>query len=150
MVTCNTTGTGQQTADGRFMENPQLYRTIAAPGDADLLPATIEAVPELINTKSRENVLDELAPRRWARDNLLHLQIIIPDTITSYDVHVFGTMIGEEVPVGVDKWSYVFRQECYERSQFITLEQVPHGEVKVLISNVVGSGDVSVLYSITD
>jgi len=44
-------GTGKRTADGRFMEDPQLYRTIAAPGDANILPATIEAVAEVMNSK---------------------------------------------------------------------------------------------------
>jgi len=147
-------GTGKRTADGRFMEDPQLYRTITAPGDTDVLPATIEAVEESINTKLQTPNYpaagDDIPSRRWAADNLLHLQIVIPDTVTSFDVHVFGTMVSDAIAETADRWSYVYRQEGFDRSQVVTLEQVPHGFLKVLLVNVAGSGDINIFYSMTD
>jgi hypothetical protein len=147
------TGTGKRTADGRFMEDPRLYRTIAAPGDGDILPATIDAIDEVINTKYQvlyPDAGDDVTSRRWAKDNQLHLQIVIPSTVTSFDLHVFGTMVGGDIPETADRWSYVFVDEGYDRSQVVTIQEPPHGQLKVLLVNIVGSGNVNVYYSLTD
>ena len=147
------TGTGKRTANGRFMEDPQLYRTITAPGDANVLPATIEALTATIDTKYQTNYSpagDDVTNRRWAADSQLHLQIVIPDTVTSFDLHVFGTMISDAIVEDADRWSYVFVDEGYERSQIVTIKEPPHGLLKVLLVNVAGSGDINVFYSLTD
>jgi hypothetical protein len=146
-----TPGSGIIVGYGRFMQDPILLRTISSPGDADILPATIEAVPEYINTREYEVYASEdCKERKWAKDNLLHLQIVVPETITSFDVHVFGTLIGDNLPINDERWSYEFRQYGYERSQIITLDQIIPGWLKVMVTNVVGSGDVNIYYSITD
>jgi hypothetical protein len=144
-------GSGVRVGYGRFMEDPQLLRIVAAPGDSNLNPATIEAVEEYINTKELTIYTSEKCKeRKWAKDNLLHLQLVMDATITNFDVHVFGTLIGDNLPETSDRWSYEFRQEGYKRSQIITLSQVIPGSLKVMITNVTGSGNVYVYYSITD
>jgi hypothetical protein len=144
-------GSGTRTGYGRFMEDPQLLRTVAAPGDADNLAATIEAIPEYIDTKELSIYPSERCKeRKWAKDNLIHLQFVADSTVTSFDVEVFGTLIGDELPITDDRWSYVYRFNGYERSQIVTLCQVPPGWLKVLVTNIAGSGDVEVYYSITD
>ena len=147
------TGTGKRTAAGRFMSDPLLYRTITAPGDADVLPATIEALEETIDTKYQvqyPDAGDDSKMRHWAANSQLHLQIVIPDTITSFDLHVFGTMISDAIVEDADRWSYVFVDEAYDRSQIVTIKEPPHGLLKVLLVNVAGSGDINVFYSLTD
>jgi hypothetical protein len=144
-------GSGKRTQYGRFMTDPQLLRTVAAPGDADVLPATIDALSAYIDVKQYIGYdADQLIDRGWAMDNLMHLQVVIPNTVTSYEVHVFGSLVGSVITQDADRWSYVFKQTGYTRSQIITLEQVPPGELKVLVTNVVGAGDVDVYFSITD
>jgi len=143
-------GTGKRGTAGRFIENPQLLRTVTAPGDADTDSATIAAVPEFIDSKSRPDIVDAKKDRAWGIDNLLHIQVVVPATITSFDLHLFGTMTEGDMVEEDAMWSYIFRQEGFERSQVVTLEQVPPGTLKVLVNNVVGTGDAKVYFALTD
>jgi len=146
-------GTGKRIPDGRFMEDPQLYRTIAAPGDANILPATIEAVAEVMNSKEHVDYGpsgDDNTGRRWALNNRLLMQIVIPSTISSYDLNVFGTMVGDDVVENADRWAIVTPAATYTRSQIVVLSEYPHGLLKALVTSIVGTGALKVYFSLSD
>jgi len=124
-------GSGRRTIWGRFMEAPKLLRTVEAPGDLNVDPATVEAVSEYLNTKERVAfVANEYSSRAWAKDNLLHLQCVCDATVTGYDIEVFVTLTDGDMEDTDDRWAYIYRQAGFTRSQIITLEQVPMGQLK--------------------
>lgn len=136
---------GRKTAEGRWMDSAIILRKITS-ADSNTA-AAIEAIDAKIIA------LD----RFYAANNLLHVQVKMPATVTNYDIEIYGDMSPEMAAAdpdmaGGERWSQVSGLLNRTRSTFITIFDPPHGHLKVLVTNVTGNftGGVGViLYSLS-
>jgi hypothetical protein len=130
---------------GTFMSDAELYRVLLSADSNNA--AAINGIPEFIDMSKNPSIGKDLNVEqnvRYTKDNLLHIQVIVPPEITKYDVEVWGTMDGQLVtplPIPNDgrKWSVIDTMINRPFSTFFTIPSVPHGEVKIIITNVTGS-----------
>lgn len=94
--------------------------------------------------------LSEAGKNSWAFDNGLYIQVCAPATIDSFDVEVYGSMRSDPnkedriEEFGNDRFALVAFLRDNERSAFLILENYPVGDVKIVLTNVVGSGECQI------
>ena len=114
--------------EGNYVEPGYLYRTIAA---ADVnSAANIEALTEVIDTENR----------RWMFKNILHVQAIVPASVTSYDIEIWGSMDHNVtgLTLGGERWGQIAAFTGLARSAVKSVYNIFPGQLKVLITNVSG------------
>lgn len=127
---------GRKHHTGTFMEHAWEYRRVQA-ADSNA-PAAIDALVAIIDMKNNRDLTVH---------NRLDLQVVVPDSVSSYNIEVYGDLIGEFL-VGVDngganRWAQVDGFTNRTRSTFLTILDCPPGLIKVLITNVVGDATVN-------
>lgn len=121
---------GKLTHHGTYVEMPKLYRTITIADTNGA--AAIEAIPEMLDMEHRQ----------WMHLNVLHIQTIVPATVTAYTVEVWGTVDESVTPAltaGAERWSKITEFTGLSRSSVQTLFNVLPGKLKVLVTNVTGA-----------
>lgn len=145
---------GKKNQRGSFMSAARLLREVV---EADTDPAD---VTEFISASSLND----------ARQDVIHASIIVPATITKYDIVVYSDAVAsmtkltpaevalktlvEEGTDPADRWAIFDGLIARKRSSFITLDTFyPATNIKILLQNVEGDfsgGSAFILYGISE
>lgn len=126
----------------RYQTQPAVARVVdAAAPDADIDPATVEAVAEEID--NRDSAI--------AFNGVANVFALLPETVTTADIHVFVdiSMVedngsGDLVAITDDeRWLYL-ANKTVTRTDMIQIENAPIGVYKILVTNTAGTGDIKV------
>jgi len=132
---------GRKDAGGRAMSPAFLYRSVSA-SDTNT-PTGIEALDAITYDGTVQ----------YADDNKLIVQAVMPSTVSTYDIEVYGSMLSEETEdnkvqdEGEDRWALIATSTGNTASAFVILPECPVGEIKVLVTNKSGSGSIRLYVS---
>jgi len=122
----------------RYLTAAAINRVVdSAAADANILPATVEAVAESLDN----------ADGAVAYENVLDLVAILDATVTSADISIFVDLAvldenGAAIP-GAERWCFL-STHTVTQSTVLPVSNVPPGILKFMVTSAAGSGNVRV------